>query len=73
VKLKIIIEEHADGFVAYPVGLKGAVVAEGDTYDEALANIESAVAFHIETFGKQVLDDEDVVMQVFLTETAVAV
>jgi hypothetical protein len=27
---KIIIEKHEDGFVAYPLGLKGVVVGEGD-------------------------------------------
>jgi len=29
--MKIVIERHADGFVAYPLGLKGVVVGEGDT------------------------------------------
>jgi predicted RNase H-like HicB family nuclease len=50
-KLKIIVERHPDGYVAYPLGLKGVVVAQGDSYDEALANVKSAVAFHVETFG----------------------
>ena len=44
--------------VAYPLGLKGTVVGEGDTYDEALADGESAVRFHVETFGPEVLDAE---------------
>ena len=48
---KVIVEKHADGYVAYPVGLKGVVVAQGDTYEEALADLRSAVAFHVETFG----------------------
>ena len=26
--LKIIVEKHSDGYVAYPLGLQGAVVAE---------------------------------------------
>ena len=50
-QLKIIIEKHTDGYVAYPLGLKGTVVGEGDTYDEALADVESAIRFHIETFA----------------------
>lgn len=29
--IKIIIEKHVDGYVAYPVGLKGVVVGQGDT------------------------------------------
>ena len=28
--LKIIIEKHPDGYVAYPVGIKGVVVGEGN-------------------------------------------
>jgi len=53
--LKILIEKHPDGFVAYPLGVKGVVVGEGDTYEEALANVRSAIAFHVETFGVEVL------------------
>ena len=48
---KIIVEKHPDGYVAYPLGLKGVVVGQGDTYEEALADVKSAVRFHIETFG----------------------
>ncbi len=53
--LKILIEKHPDGFIAYPLGVKGVVVGEGDTYEEALANVRSAIAFHVETFGVEVL------------------
>ncbi len=52
-QLKIIVEKHSDGYVAYPVGLKGVVVAEGDTYEEALADVQSAIPFHVETFGTE--------------------
>lgn len=48
---KIIVEKHTDGYVAYPLGLKGVVVGEGDTCVEALSDVKSAVGFHIETFG----------------------
>ena len=48
---KIIVEKHSEGFVAYPLGLNGVVVGEGDTYDEAIADVHSANKFHIETFG----------------------
>lgn len=57
-KLKIIVERHEDGYVAYPIGLKGVVVGEGDTYEEALADVKSAIAFHVETFGMEVLGSE---------------
>ncbi len=54
--IKIIVEKHADGYVAYPLGgLKGIVVGEGDTYEEALADVKSAIQFHIESFGADVL------------------
>jgi len=70
--LKIIIEKHPDGFVAYPLGLKGVVVGEGDTYEEALADVESAIRFHVETFGSDALESESPVLEVFVTESRVA-
>jgi len=57
-QFKVIVEKHPDGHVAYPLGLKGVVVGEGDTYEEALADVRSAIRFHIETFGQEVLDQE---------------
>lgn len=53
-RIRIVIEEHPEGYLAYPIGLKGAVVGEGDTLEEAIADVESAIKFHIETFGKEV-------------------
>jgi predicted RNase H-like HicB family nuclease len=53
-QLKIIVEIHPDGYIAYPLGLKGVVVGQGDTYDEALSDVKSAIRFHIETFGREV-------------------
>jgi predicted RNase H-like HicB family nuclease len=70
--LKIIIEKHADGYVAYPLGLKGVVVGEGDTYEEALADVKSAIRFHVETFGAEVLESESPVLEVFVAEAGVA-
>ena len=57
-QFKVIVEKHPDGYVAYPLGLKGIVVGEGDTYEEALADLKSAIRFHIETFGQEVLEEE---------------
>jgi predicted RNase H-like HicB family nuclease len=57
-RYKIIIEKHSDGYIAYPLGLKGVVVGEGNTYEEALADVTSAIKFHIETFGEEVLESE---------------
>jgi predicted RNase H-like HicB family nuclease len=50
-QIKIIVEEHPERYVAYPLGLKGVVFGGGDIYEEALADIKSATKFHIETFG----------------------
>ena len=57
-QFKIIVEKHSDGYVAYPLGLKGIVVGEGDTYESALADVKSAIAFHIETFGAEAFDTD---------------
>jgi predicted RNase H-like HicB family nuclease len=57
-QVKIIVEKHPDGYVAYPLGLKGIVVGEGDSYEEALADATSAIRFHVETFGPEVLDTD---------------
>ncbi len=54
-QIKIIVEKHFDGYVAYPIGLKGVVVGEGDTFEEAMADVKSAIQFHIETFGDDVI------------------
>ena len=53
--IKIIVERHSDGYLAYPLGLaRGAVIGQGDTYDEALADVRSAIEFHVATFGEGV-------------------
>jgi predicted RNase H-like HicB family nuclease len=70
--LKILIEKYSDGYVAYPLGLKGVVVGEGDSYEEALADVKSAILFHVETFGAEVLEDESPVLEAFVAETGVA-
>lgn len=71
--LKIIVEKHPDGYVAYPLGVKGVVVGQGDSYGEALADVRSAVAFHVETFGADVLEGQDGVLEAFVAEAEVAV
>lgn len=58
--------------MAYPVGVKGVVVGEGDTCEEALKDVQSALTFHVETFGTDVLDGEDrLVLEAFVAETTV--
>ena len=72
-QFKIIVEKHPDGYVAYPLGLKGVVVGEGDTYEDALADVKSAIQFHIETFGPGVLEGEPSILEAFVAETGVTV
>lgn len=68
--LKIIVEKHPEGYVAYPLGLKGVVVGEGDTYEEALDNVKSAIKFPIETFGEEVFETEEII-ETFVAEVVV--
>jgi predicted RNase H-like HicB family nuclease len=70
--IKIVVEKHADGYVAYPLGLSGVVVGEGDTYEEALADVKSAISFHFETFGREALDPDSPVLEAFVAEAIVA-
>jgi predicted RNase H-like HicB family nuclease len=71
--IKVIVEKHSDGYVAYPLGLKGVVVGEGDTYEEVLADVRSAIRFHIETFGNEVLQAEPKVLEAFVAEAGVTI
>ena len=72
-QFKIVVEKTADGYVAYPLGLKGVVVGQGDTYEEALSDVKSAIRFHIETFGSETLELEPPVLEAFIAETRVNV
>jgi predicted RNase H-like HicB family nuclease len=68
---KIIVEKHPDGYVAYPLGIKGVLVGEGDTYEEALSDVKSAIRFHIDTFGPDVLEVEPPILEAFVAEAGV--
>ncbi len=72
-RYKIVVERHPEGYVAYPLGLKGVVVGEGETADEAIADVRSAIAFHIETFGDEGVEAEAPILDAFVTETDLAV
>ena len=71
-QIKIVVEKHSDDYVAYPLGLKGVVIGEGETYEEALADVKSAVQFHIETFGDEVLFDDAPLIEAYLAETTIS-
>src|SRR5262245_28113012 len=70
--LTFIVEKHADGYVAYPFGLKGVVVGQGDSYEDALASAKSAARFHIETFGSDIFDTDSDVEKVYVAEASLS-
>lgn len=72
-QIKVIVEKHPDGYVAYPLGVKGVVVGQGDSYQAALDDVRSAIAFHVETFGVDTLvDNESPVVEAFVAEASMA-
>ena len=71
-QFKIIVEKHSDGYVAYPLGMRGIVVGEGDSYDEALADVKSAIRFHIETFGDDVLPNDSPLIEAFIADATIS-
>ncbi len=71
-RFKIVVEKHSEGYVAYPLGLNGTVVGEGDSYEDALADVKSAIRFHIETFGEDALDADSHVLEAFVDETTLS-
>jgi predicted RNase H-like HicB family nuclease len=72
-QIKIIVEKHPDGYVAYPLGVKGVVGGEGDTFEAALADVASAIQFHVETFGADMLDGDPPVLDAFVAETGIPI
>jgi hypothetical protein len=71
IELKFVIEQHSDGFLAYPLGVQGVVVGEGSTADEALADAKSAAKFHIDTFGADALPVDSPLLDAFIVEAGI--
>lgn len=71
-RFKVIVERTQGGYVAYPLGLRGSVVSDGDTFEEVLANVKSAIAFHIQTFGEEALEEQVASENLYVTEAEVA-
>jgi predicted RNase H-like HicB family nuclease len=69
--VKVVVERHPDTYVAYPLGIKGVVVGQGDTYESALADLKSALQFHIETFGSDMLAVDPPILEAFIAEAGV--
>jgi len=57
-RFKIVVERHTDGYIAFPMGLKGAVVGQGNSFNEAIEDVRSAIRFHLETFGPDAIDQD---------------
>lgn len=55
-EITLVVEKYPAGYVAYPLGLVGVVVGQGATHQEAVDDALSAVRFHVETFGRDVLN-----------------
>lgn len=72
-RVKVIVERHSDGYIAYPLGIQGVVVGQGDTYDAALADVKSAIRFHVKSVGKGVLKHQPGVLEAFVAEARVEV
>jgi len=50
-QIKIVVEKHPEGYVAYPLGLQGIVVGEGSTYEEALADVTTPTGNPVGCYG----------------------
>ena len=53
-------------------GSRGVVVGQGEGYEEVMADVKSAIAFHLETFGSDMLEDSPV-LEAFVAETVAGV
>ncbi|ACK65768.1 conserved hypothetical protein [Rippkaea orientalis PCC 8801] len=69
---KMVIEKHSDGYIAYPIGIVGAVVGQGESYEKALSDVKSALNCYVEIFRQDILEHISPV-EVFIAETGVTV
>jgi len=72
-QFKIVVEKHPDTYVAYPLGLKGVIVGEGDSYEAALIDVKSAIQFHIDTFGIDAVEIDQPILEAFIAEARIPV
>jgi len=69
--VSVIIKRHDDGYGAFPLDLRGVCVAQGNSLEEALREVRSAICFHLETFGSDAISGEPVAHEVFVGEVLV--
>ena len=72
-RIKVVIERGEDAYVAYPLGMKGVVVGQGDSYDKALADVTSAIRAHLQQFGSDSLATEGTALEAFIAEVEVTI
>jgi predicted RNase H-like HicB family nuclease len=48
------------------------VVGQGDSFDDALRDVKSAVKFHIESFGNEAFETDSPVLEAFVAEAVAA-
>ena len=68
-EIKIIVEKHPDGYIAYPIGLKGIVIGEGDTFEKAVSDVKSAMKFHLETFKDDIYPNN--ILETYVAEISI--
>jgi predicted RNase H-like HicB family nuclease len=66
--VKFVVERHTNGYIAYPLGIQGIVAGQGNTHQEALDDAISALRFHVETFGNEVLENESAILEASIDE-----
>jgi predicted RNase H-like HicB family nuclease len=66
--MKIIVEKHPEGYVAYPAGISGVVVGQGRTSEAAVKEVERAIQTYTETFGAEFLAPESPALDAFVVE-----
>ena len=70
-RVKVVIEHTEDGYIAYPLGVKGVVVGQGDSYEAALADVTLAIRAHLEQFGPDSLQPDHPAVEAFIAESEV--
>lgn len=72
-QFKIVVEKHPHTYVVYLLGLKRVVVGQGETYEEVLADVKSAIQFPVETFETEAAEIDPPILEAFIVEAGVSV
>lgn len=71
-RIGVVIERHPDGFVAYPLGVRGVVVGRGETAEEARTDTTSALRRHVGPFGTDAREVDSPVLDAILADAPLA-